>query len=280
MQLKIWLVLALFLLIAWVSKLVYGKIQRTGLVVVTYNIRFDTSKDGDNAWPLRKKRLIGELLSHQPAIIGMQEVLHHQLQDVKELLPAHFKYSGVGRADGATQGEYAPIWYDSIAFELQQQGTFWLSETPASPSIGCDAALPRICSWVVLKHNSDGRLLWVFNTHLDHQGALAREKSTALIAKMAAAVPEHPPILILGDFNSTPQETPTKCFKRRAGSTPELPPKSGKGRLAPFPISMASAPKSASTSSTTKISHRHLYISLMVHPTASLLLHPIIRQWW
>lgn len=235
MQLKIWLVLALFLLIAWVSKLVYGKIQRAGLVVVTYNIRFDTSKDGDNAWPLRKKRLIGELLSHQPAIIGMQEVLHHQLQDVKELLPAHFKYSGVGRADGATQGEYAPIWYDSIVFELQQQGTFWLSETPASPSIGWDAALPRICSWVVLKHNSDGRLLWVFNTHLDHQGALAREKSTALIAKMAAAVPEHPPILILGDFNSTPQETPHQVFQREGWLDARATAEKREGPIGTFP---------------------------------------------
>ena len=37
----------------------------------------------------------------------MQEVLHHQLEDLKARLPEYAEV-GVGREDGKTQGEYAP----------------------------------------------------------------------------------------------------------------------------------------------------------------------------
>lgn len=235
MQLKIWLVVALFLLIAWVGQLVYGKVQRLGLMVVSCNIRFDTPADGTNAWKHRKQRLVAELMSHQPAIIGMQEVLHQQLQDVKELLPPHYQFVGVGRDDGATQGEYAPIWYDSKQFDLLQQGTFWLSDTPNEPSKGWDAALPRICTWASLKHLSSGRELWVFNTHLDHQGTEARSQSTALIAEMAGRLTNQPPMLLLGDFNSTPQEEPHRQLHQTAWLDARATAEKREGPIGTFP---------------------------------------------
>lgn len=214
MQLKLWLVIALFLLIAWMGRHVYGRVTKSGgLVVATYNVRYNTASDGANAWPQRKERLVRELMSHGPAVIGMQEVLQGQLEELRALLPAHYQVVGVGRDDGASRGEYAPIWFDSSLFTLQQQGTFWLSEQPDRPSKGWDAALPRICTWVALTHKRTGREFWAFNTHLDHQGGLSRENSAALLAQMAGRVPNSPPVLIMGDFNSQPQEAPYRILE-------------------------------------------------------------------
>ena len=61
----------------------------------------------------------------------MQEVLRHQLEDLKARLPEYAEV-GVGREDGKTQGEYAPLFYKKDRFELLDNNTFWLSQYPDS----------------------------------------------------------------------------------------------------------------------------------------------------
>ena len=131
LPLRLWLLIFLFLLFAWVGRVAFGRWQKAGLVVASYNIRYDNPGDGDHRWPLRKERLVRELLAQQPGVIGMQEVLHSQMQDLRQLMPARYSWVGVGRDDGREAGEYAPIWFDSLQYRRLKQGVFWLSETPA-----------------------------------------------------------------------------------------------------------------------------------------------------
>lgn len=56
-------------------------------------------------------------------------------------------YIGVGRDDGKTKGEYAPIFYRKDRFKLLRSGNFWLSENTIKPNKGWDAAYIRICTW-------------------------------------------------------------------------------------------------------------------------------------
>ncbi|MFN3528649.1 MAG: endonuclease/exonuclease/phosphatase family protein [Bacteroidia bacterium] len=235
MYLKIWLVIALFILISWLGKLIYSQKRRKGKLVVSYNIRFDTSKDGPNAWPHRKKRLANQLLSHQPALIGMQEVLHHQLTDLLELFPAYYQYIGVGRDDGRQRGEYAPIWYDNRHFRLLQQGNFWLSENPERPSKGWDAACYRICTWAAFETLNEKRNLWVFNTHLDHQGAEARQQSAQLLHQMASRIPAGDPVLLMGDFNSQPQDAPYQYLSEAGWLDSRATAEKREGPIGTFP---------------------------------------------
>lgn len=175
--------------------------------VATYNIRYDGHTDLANDWVERKVPIAQFILSNQIDIIGFQEVLHNQLLDLHALLP-NYKHVGVGRDDGKTQGEYAPIFYDSTKYTAVQSGTFWLSPTPQIPSRGWDAALNRICTYVLLKEINGGDLTWVFNTHFDHIGVEARLHSAELILDQIAEFlqTQNAPVLLIGDFNMEPTD--------------------------------------------------------------------------
>jgi endonuclease/exonuclease/phosphatase family metal-dependent hydrolase len=170
--------------------------------IATYNIRYDGHTDLANDWVERKVPIAQFVLDNQIEFIGFQEVLHNQLLDLQALLP-NYKYVGVGRDDGKSQGEYAPIFYDSTKFIAVQSGTFWLSPTPEKPSKGWDAALNRTCTYVLLKEINGGELTWVFNTHFDHVGVEARLHSAELILDQIAAnlQEKDAPVLLIGDFN-------------------------------------------------------------------------------
>ena len=74
------------------------------LQVMSFNIRLDVSSDSLNAWAYRKAN-VGKLLAYYaPDLLGMQEVLPNQMQDLKQLLP-QYTALGVGRDDGKDQGD-------------------------------------------------------------------------------------------------------------------------------------------------------------------------------
>lgn len=171
---------------------------------MTYNIRYDNPADGDNGWEKRRGPMSDLLRFYSPGIIGFQEVLNNQLEDLKTYLPA-YKSFGAGRDDGATKGEYSPIFYDTTKYQGIAAGFFWLSPTPAEPSKGWDAAITRICTWMHLKDLATQQEFFVFNTHFDHKGAIARKESAILIIdKIRELNSPGLPTLLLGDLNATP----------------------------------------------------------------------------
>ena len=111
---------------------------------MSYNIRYDNPGDGVNAWPNRIEKVTALIRKHNPDLIGVQEALHHQLQDLVRLLP-DYSYVGVGRDDGKEKGEYTAILFRNSRFGLLHDSTRWLSETPEVPgSKSWDAAITRI----------------------------------------------------------------------------------------------------------------------------------------
>ena len=175
--------------------------------VMTYNIKFDDKKDTVNGWEMRKEHVIGLISYHNPDIVGTQEGLRHQLEDIKTALP-QLEYLGAARDDGKEKGEYTAIYFNKNKFREVRSGTFWLSPSQDRPSKGWDAALPRICTWAEMKTRDSGVSLFVFNTHFDHVGKLAREKSVDIILKKIQEVAKDNPVILMGDFNFTPESTP------------------------------------------------------------------------
>lgn len=180
-----------------------GEVGDIGIKVMTYNIKYDDKRDSINNWEKRKDRVVGLLQYHLPDIFGTQEGLHHQLEDIGSDLPA-FKYLGVSRDDGDKKGEYSAFFYNIIKFKPLESGTFWLSKTPDVPSKGWDAAFPRVCSWAKLEVIESGQQFLVFNTHFDHVGEIARLESTKLILKKIKEMAKGIPVILMGDFNFTP----------------------------------------------------------------------------
>jgi endonuclease/exonuclease/phosphatase family metal-dependent hydrolase len=172
--------------------------------VITYNIRFDNPEDGENRWDLRKENLVQLLRDYDPDIFGIQEGLLHQVMFIDSAMTG-YSYIGQGRDDGKNAGEFCALFYKESALTLIRQGIFWLSETPQIPSIGWDAAFKRICVYGFFEYKKTRHRFLVCNTHLDHKGVLAREKSIEMIiARVAEINAEHLPVILMGDFNLEP----------------------------------------------------------------------------
>lgn len=166
-------------------------------------MRFDNKGDGINKWDNRKERVSQFLNDEAADIICLQEVLSRQLSDLDGALD-DYAHVGVGRDDGKTRGEYAPIFYKNKKYENLEEGNFWLSEHPDSVgSVGWDARLPRIATWIKLKDKKTGRLFVVINTHFDHIGRKARQQSAELIKNWISENVNHLPVILAGDLNVT-----------------------------------------------------------------------------
>ncbi len=182
--------------------------------LMTYNLRLDNPNDGENAWPIRKENLLGQVLFYEPDVLGTQEGLEHQIKWLDEKMES-YSYAGVGRADVKEdgQGEFSAIFFNSSRFKLLDSGTFWLSETPDKPSRGWDASLNRICTYVLLRGLHSKRKFWVFNTHFDHRGKVARLESAKLILKKIRELNPHGfPVILTGDFNAMPDDDPVRLI--------------------------------------------------------------------
>jgi endonuclease/exonuclease/phosphatase family metal-dependent hydrolase len=90
---------------------------------------------------------------------------------------------------------------------LIDQGFFFLSETPDIASKGWDANLNRICMWGKFKDKKNKKTFFVFNTHFDHIGVIARENSAALVTEKIKLLAGKYPVFCLGDFNASSAET-------------------------------------------------------------------------
>ena len=145
--------------------------------VMTFNIRLDAPSDSANNWKYRKENVYQMITYYHPDLLGMQEVCHNQMEDLKQGLP-QYTALGVGRDDGKEAGEYCPIFFNPNRFTLLKNGNFALSEHPDSIGIkGWDASYNRITTWAILKEKRNGKELVFFNTHLDNDGKIARKES-------------------------------------------------------------------------------------------------------
>lgn len=169
--------------------------------IMTWNVRFDTPDDGINQWKLRKEGLTNEILRQQIDILGTQEAMNNQMDDLHLLLKG-YKGLGVGRDDGKDEGEYNAVFYKKKNLKPVRHGVFWLSATPDVPgSRGWDAACNRLATWIEFKDKRTKDHFMVFNTHFDHMGDTARVESAQLIMKKIHELSNGLPVILMGDFN-------------------------------------------------------------------------------
>ena len=194
--------------------------------VMTYNIRLDVASDGENDWTHRRDFVVSQIKFYAPDIFGTQEGLPHQIDYLQKNL-GPYAHEGIGR-EGVGKGESTAIFYDQSKFLVTQSHTFWLSPTPDTISMGWDAACLRVCTAVLLKNRQTRQDCWVFNTHLDHVGEVARAKGIDLIlTKIKALNTRQLPVVFMGDLNAEPETAIITGLKKElldAREASEAPP--------------------------------------------------------
>ena len=219
------------------------KAQQTAygsLNVMSYNIRFNNPGDSINAWSNRKEWVKALVKFYDTDILGIQEGLSDQVDYLQTA--TGFAVEGVGRDDGKKAGEFVAIYYNPARFIKRLSGHFWLSETPDIPSKGWDAAIVRLCTWVRLYDKIRKQEFYVFNTHYDHVGVLARVKSSELIQKQIPLIAGNLPIILTGDLNVTPQTESVatlKTFLSDAREVSQEPPYGPEGSFNGFKFNAA-----------------------------------------
>lgn len=173
------------------------------VVVMSYNIRYDNSNDGNNAWD-KKEATIDMLSLLKPDVFGVQEALATQVNYVKENSKI-YDCVGVGRDDGVSAGEHMSVFWNTETIEMLEWGTFWLSETPDKPSKGWDAACNRTATWTLMQDKRHNKQFYFINTHLDHKGVVAQKNGLQLIIDRLSTMNRRGlPMVLTGDFNIKP----------------------------------------------------------------------------
>lgn len=172
------------------------------LDVMTFNVRYGTANDGPDAWDKRRALFMDTIKARMPDVLCVQEALRFQLDEIREAMPEYAE-AGVGRDDGRIKGEYAAILYKRDRWRVDEEKTFWFSDTPDVPgSKGWGASLPRICTFVLLTERKTNRMVHVYNVHLDNASAQSRARSAHLLAEAVLTTRMiGVPAVVTGDFN-------------------------------------------------------------------------------
>lgn len=176
--------------------------------VMSFNIRFGSANDGENAWPHRAELVAETIRRFDPDLLGTQETLPFQAEALGDAL-REWTYVGWSR-DENPDGEQCGIFFRSDRFRKLDAGQFWLSETPETKySRSWDSSLPRVVTWVRLadRDNGEAPLLFV-NTHFDHRGRTARAESAKLMRRWIEDQAEDVPVIVTGDFNTAEKTEP------------------------------------------------------------------------
>ena len=196
-------------------------INAQNLKIMTYNIRLDVAVDGENDWSHRKDFFTSQIQFYEPDIFGIQEAKPNQVIDISNAL-SQYNHIGIGR-EGIGKGESSNIYYKKERFSVTKETTFWLSETPNEISKGWDAACNRVCTFALFEDLKSNKSFWVFNTHLDHIGEVARTKGIELmLSKIEEVNIQKLPVIFMGDFNSEPNENRILELKKIMNDSREL----------------------------------------------------------
>jgi endonuclease/exonuclease/phosphatase family metal-dependent hydrolase len=173
------------------------------LKVMSFNVRTPVDTD-DNRWDNRRELMARVIDSQDPDVIGTQELVRQQADDLVARLP-QYAWFGAGRR-GGDGDEHMGVFYRTDRLQVREAGDFWLSETPEVPgSISWGNLYPRLVTWARFQRLADGATFMLYDTHFPYrdQDDAARLKSAQLIVRRLAALPASEPVVLTGDFNTT-----------------------------------------------------------------------------
>jgi len=205
------------------------------LKILTVNVRLSTANDGKDAWAIRRDALADLIRKVPYDFIGGQEVIINPKDEVNQykFLSEKLPEYGViyrSREKSEEAGEGTPVFYRKDRWEMDEKdnGIYWLSDTPDVPgSITWkgQSKCPRVVTGGLFYEksrdgNRTGKSVYIYSTHFDHIGEIARQKAADFILqRINARKDKTVPVILMGDFNAA-ENSPTIRFLK--GETVEL----------------------------------------------------------
>lgn len=201
------------------------------LKLMTFNLRIKGKFDGINSVENRAPLMLDMISREAPDIIGFQEAKDDRRIWLREKLFPMYTLLGGGR-NADCLGEGCPVAYRTDRFELLEMDTFWLSDTPKvagsryenSDQSNC----PRVTHALKLKCRDAEEPFVYVNTHLDHEGWIARGRAFDQLAEYMTGLQYK--CALGGDFNVRPDHELFTSFIKKmktngfSDATEGLPP--------------------------------------------------------
>jgi endonuclease/exonuclease/phosphatase family metal-dependent hydrolase len=199
------------------------------LQVMTFNVRYADERP-PTAWQDRRPLVREVIQQYAPDVIGTQEGLYRQLEEMHADLPG-YAWIGLGR-EGGSRGEFMAVFYRTERLQPLAFDHYWLSDTPeVIGSRTWGNTNHRMVTWVRFRDLSTQREFYLINTHFDHQVQLARERSARLVLERAGALDDGLPVLLIGDFNADAGANPVYDMLVRDGGFTDTWRAAGHGEL-------------------------------------------------
>ena len=209
------LLILLALLLPLSPALAATKARVEPLRVVSFNVRLPADVDGEDRWEVRKDLAVDTIRALDPDVMGTQELWTVQGDYIVAKLP-DYAWFGRGRR-GDAGDEHMGVFYRKDRLRVIEHGDFWLSDTPeVAGSITWGNLYPRMVTWALFERIGDGRRFYFFNTHLPYreQDDDARERGANLLRQRIAQLPANVPVVVTGDFNTTPDSKAHQAITR------------------------------------------------------------------
>lgn len=153
--------LAFMLLPSTIIKPISAAPTDTVMRLMTYNVRYLNSSDpSPHTWAERLPAIVKLIQKENPDIIGTQEAVYQQIQDLDASLP-EYNWVGIGR-EGGSSGEYTAIFFRSDRYELLEYNYFWLSDTPETVgSKNWGNVISRMATWAKFSDRKTNQSFYV-----------------------------------------------------------------------------------------------------------------------
>ena len=184
------------------------------MLVMTFNLRFDTPIDGPNGWQYRQDLVVNLIRRHAPDLLATQEGTMAMLRFLEAELTEYRSLTVQRPVDETCQ--YPTIFYRADRFAVQESREFWLSQTPeVHRSCSWDSAFPRMVTYGLLQEEGRTESFYFINTHLDNISPEARLQGARMIRDYFT--PLGRPLILAGDFNEPPEQEVYREFIRDGG---------------------------------------------------------------
>ena len=171
--------------------------------IMSFNVKY-SHIFAENDWNKRKSVVAKHIHNSSPDIIGFQEVFSgNQSRSLKSEVGEEYEEIFYSRISGIF-GEGNPIYYRKDKFTLINRGMFWLNNNPDVMAALPGTNTPRICAYVELLDNNNGKNIAYYNTHLPYEKEVDKAFAASVIIDQINSknYGEDTLVMIGGDFNT------------------------------------------------------------------------------